>query len=104
MKTIPNELEVFTEVRETMLLDEHEASENPHGDPAGTGVVLQGVEAATSTKIMLKQTSETCKTLTKVVVDAAEQTEATFHPDDGSQLVMSLEGSNLNFAKICYCI
>ena len=56
VKTTPNELEVFMEVRETMLLDEHEASENPHGDPAGTGVGLQGVEAATSTQIRLKQT------------------------------------------------
>ena len=56
VKTTPNELEVFMEVRETMLLDEHEASENPHGDPTGTGVGLQKVEAATSTQIRLKQT------------------------------------------------
>lgn len=104
VKTTPNELEVFMEVRETMLLDEHEASENPHGDPAGTGVGLQGVEAATSTQIRLKHTLEICKTLNKVVVDAAEQTEPTFYPDDVSQLVMSMEGSNLNFPKICYCI
>ena len=48
VETTPNESEVFTEVEETRLLAEHEAGVDLQGDPAGTDVVLQGAEAATS--------------------------------------------------------
>ena len=99
VETTPNELEVFTEVRETRLLTEHNAGVGPCGDPAGTDVVLQGAEAATSAQVRLKRTSKTYETLTQVGVDAEERTKITFHPDDVSQLVVSMEGSDLIFAK-----
>ena len=51
VKTTPNELEVFTKARETMLLAEHEAGEDPYGDPAGTHILLRRREAATSAHI-----------------------------------------------------
>ena len=98
VETTPNVLEVFIEARQTMLLAEHEAGKDPYGSSAGTGIVLQGVEAVTSAQIRLKRTSETYKTLTRVVVNAEGRTEPILRPDDISQLVVSTEGPNLIFA------
>ena len=87
-----NESEVFMEVRETMLLTEHEAGEDLYMDPAGIDVVLLVAEAATNTQIGLER-------LTQVVGDKEEQAEPTFYPDDVSELIMSAEESDLCFTE-----
>ena len=55
------------EVREMMLLTEHEVGKDLSMDPAGIDVVLQMAEAATNTQIRLDETLKTCETLTQVV-------------------------------------
>ena len=94
-----NESEVFMDVRETMLLTEHEVGKDLSTDPAGIDVMLQVGEVANNTQIGLDETLKTCETLTQVVGDAEEQAEPTFYPDDVSELIMSAEESDLCFAK-----
>ena len=94
-----NESEVFMEIREMMLLTEHEAGEDLFTDPAGIDVMLQVAEAATNTQIGVEETLKTYKTLTQVVEDAEEQAEPTFYPDDVSDLIMSAEESALCFVE-----
>ena len=94
-----NESEVFMEVRETMLLTEHEVGEDLSTDPAGIDLVLQVAEAATNTQIGLDETLKTCETLTQVVGDAEEQAEPTIYLDDVSELIMYAEESDLCLAE-----
>ena len=92
------------DVRETMLATEHEAGEDLSTGPSGSDVVLQVTEATTNTLTGLDEILETCETLTQVVGDAEERAEPTFYPDDVPELIMSVEESDLRFAKLDDCL
>jgi hypothetical protein len=89
--------EIFVEVRETST--NHVAGGDLATGPAGPDVILQVTEATTDTLTSLDETLETCRTLTQVGGDAEEQAEPMFYPDDVPELILSVEASDLRFAR-----
>ena len=92
--------EVFVDMRETKFLIEHEASLDLSAGPAGFDAVLQGREAAGCTRTGLDELLETSGALTQVLGDAEDRTIPITPPDDVSELIMSVEESDLGFAKL----
>jgi hypothetical protein len=74
--------EVFLEARETTLLVEHKADEDPHRNLAGCGIGLQGFKEPASAQIGSRQNSN----------------EPTSHPNGVFQLVMTRGIPNPIFA------
>jgi hypothetical protein len=68
--------------------------------PARFDAVLQGKEAAGSTWTGLDELLETSQALTQVLGDAEDWTIPITPPDDVPELIMSVEESDLCFAKL----
>ena len=87
------------DIQETKSTIEHEASANLSAGPAGSDKPLQGKEVTGSTLTQLDELFETSKALTQVLGDAEDRTVLINPPEDISELITSVEESDLGFAK-----